>query len=131
MTMEAILVFFQFFLAGWVSCHFYMAYKMRNQLKKVAEENGMSLDELADAIMSSAGVEARVTKVPNLFTEITRNSILLYNKDTGDFVCQAEDLDRLAKSTFEYNKIKYALVKHDDTQIWFVEGKVQKDLQNI
>lgn len=127
--MEAV-IFFQVFLLGWVSCHFYMAYKMRNQLKKVAEENGMSLDELADAFLQMKGVETTITKVPIFFTESTKNSILLYNKDTGDFVCQEENLDKLAEAMFQYNKIKHAIVKHDDKEYWFIEGKVRNDLQN-
>lgn len=126
-----LLVFFQIFLAGWVSCHFYMAWKLRQSLKKVAEENGMTLDELANSFLGMQGIETKVSKVPNLFTETTGNSILLYNKDTGDFVCQAEDLDKLAELVFEYNKIKYALVKHDSAEYWFVEGKVRNDLKEI
>lgn len=130
MIME-LLVFFQIFLAGWVSCHFYMAWKLRQSLKKVAEENGMTLDELANSFLGMQGIETKVSKVPNLFTETTGNSILLYNKDTGDFVCQAEDLDKLAELVFQYNKIKYALVKHDSVEYWFVEGKVHNDLKEI
>lgn len=126
-----IIALFNVFLAGWVSCHFYMAYKLRKALKKVAEDNGMTLDEMANTFLGTQGIDAKVTKVPNLFTETSGNSILLYNKDTDDFVCQAEDLHKLAESVFVYNKIKFALVKHDDKEYWFVEGKVHNDLKEI
>lgn len=126
--MEA-LVYFQIFLAGWVSCHFYMAWKLRNTLKKVAEDNGMTLDEMAEKYLQMQGV--RTITVPTYFTETNGNSILLYNKDTGDFVSQAPSLDGLAENVYYFNKVVFALVKHNEQQYWFVEGKVENDLKSI
>lgn len=126
--MEA-LVYFQIFLAGWVSCHFYMAWKLRNTLKKVAEDNGMTLDEMAEKYLQMQGV--RKITVPTYFTETNGNSILLYNKDTGDFVSQAPSLDGLAENVYYFNKVVFALVKHNEQQYWFVEGKVENDLKSI
>ncbi len=126
--MEA-LVFFQVFLLGWVSCHFYMVWKLRNALKKVAQENGLSLEEMAE----SFAPDTQLTKytIPNYFTETNGSSILLYNKDTGDFVSQAVSLDELAQNVYQFNKIVFALVKHNDQQYLFVEGKVENDLKQI
>ncbi len=126
-----VLVFFQIFLAGWVSCHFYMAWKLRQSLKKVAEENDMTLDELAESFLGMQGIQTKVTKVPNLFTETNGNSILLYNKDTGDFIGQANTVQELAENLYKYDKVKFALVKHNDQHYWFVEGKVENDLKQI
>jgi len=128
MSMEA-LIYFHIFLLGWVSCHFYMAWKLRNALKKVAEDNGMTLDQLADAYLQTKGV--RTHTVPNYFTETNGSSILLYNKDTGDFVSQASSLNQLAENVYYFNKVVFALVKHEDQQYWFVDGKVENDLKNI
>jgi hypothetical protein len=69
--------------------------------------------------------------VPTLFTEMTKNSILLYNKDTGKFLAQAETFDELANNVFKFNNIDFAVVKHDEQLFWFVEGKVKNDLQDI
>ena len=124
-----ILIYFHIFLAGWVSCHFYMVWKLRNALKKVAEENGLSLDEMAENYFEMKGV--KTIFVPNYFTETNGNSILLYNKDTGDFVSQAMSLDELAQNVYQFNKIVFALVKHNNQQYWFVEGKVENDLKQI
>ena len=128
MGMEA-LIFFQVFLLGWVSCHFYMTWKLRNALKKVAEDNGMTLDQLADAYLQTKGV--RTHTVPNYFTEMNGSSIMLYNKDTGTFISQAPSLNQLAENVYHFNKVVFALVKHEDQQYWFVEGKVENDLKNI
>ena len=128
MVMEA-LIYFQIFLAGWVCCHFYMVWKLRNALKKVAEDNGMTLDEMAETFSVKKRIETYT--VPNYFTEMNGNSILLYNKDTGNFVGQAVSLDELAANVYKFNNVVFALVKHKDQEYWFVEGKVENDLKTI
>lgn len=126
-----ILVFFNVFLFGWVSCQFYLTWKLRRALKKVAEDNGMSLEELANTFLQTKGIEANVIKVPNFFTESNGNTILLYSKDTGDFISQACSIDELAENVYKFNKVNFALVNHNDKQFWFVEGKVENDLKKI
>ena len=127
--MYEILVLTQVFMFGWVSCHFYMAWKMRKALKKVAEDNGMSLDELADTFLQTQGV--RTITVPNYFTETNGSSILLYNKDTGDFIGQANTVDELAENVYKFDRVKFALVNHDNKEFWFVEGKIKDNLKDI
>ena len=124
-----IFVYINIFIFGWVSCHFYMVWKLRQALKKVAEDNGMSLDELAESFLETRGVHT--IKVPNYFTETNGNSILLYSKDTGDFISQASSIDDLANNVYTFNKVKFALVNHDDKTFWFVEGKIKNDLKEI
>jgi len=128
MTMEA-LIYFQIFLAGWVSCHFYMVWKLRNALKKVAQENGLSLEEMAESLSPNSRINHY--SVPNYFTEKNESSIMLYNKDTGKFVGQALTLEELAQNVYQFDKVVFALVKHDEQQYWFVEGKVENDLKEI
>ena len=123
------LAYLNFFIFGWIACQAYMAWKVRQALKKVAEDNGMTLEEMAEKYFAMNGVN--VIQVPNYFTELSGNSILLYNKDTGDFVSQASSLEELAQNVYNFNKVKFATVKHVDKDIWFVEGKIEKDLQNI
>lgn len=122
------LILLQAFGLGWVCCHFYMIFKLRRALKKVAEANGMTLEELADSFSESG---SKTIKVPNFYTETNGNSILLYNKDTGDFVSQAVSLDELADNVYKFNKVNFALVNHKDLRVWFVEGKIQNDLKEI
>jgi len=126
--MEA-LIYFQIFLAGWVSCHFYMVWKLRNALKKVAQENGLSLEEMDESLSPNSRIN--LYSVPNYFTEKNGSSIMLYNKDTGKFVGQALTLEELAQNVYQFDKVVFALVKHDEQQYWFVEGKVENDLKEI
>jgi hypothetical protein len=123
------LAYLNFFIFGWIACQAYMTWKLRQALKKVAEQNGMSLEEMAEKYFAMNGVS--VIKVPNYFTEINGNSILLYNKDTGDFVSQASNVQELAENVYKFNKISFATVDHDEKLVWFVEGKVCDDLKEI
>jgi hypothetical protein len=126
-----ILVFINGIILGWILGQAYVAWKLRQALKKVAEENGMTLEELAESVQ---GIESSVTKVinvPNLFTEVSGNSIMLYNKDTGKFMGQAKSVEELAENLYKFDKVKFALVNHDERQFWFVEGKIKNDLKEI
>lgn len=125
-----IIVLLGIFLLGWFAGQIYVGFKLRQAIRKVAEDNGLTLEELQDMFSESKGL-GRVIKVPNLFTESNNNSILLYNKDTGCFVAQANSLDQLAEDVYKFDKIKFALVKHNSQEFWFVEGKVKNDLKEI
>lgn len=119
------------FLCGWFGSQIYINYKLRSVMKRIAEDNGMTLEELSESILDTPGLEERVIKVPNLFTEINENSILLYNKDTGKFMGQAKSIEELADNIYRLDKVKFALVNHDSKQFWFVEGKIKNDLKEI
>ena len=127
-----ILVLINVFILGWVCHSFYMAYRMRKIFKQIAQENGLTLDELSSALEKNVtDSQIKVTKVPNLFTEAVDNSIMLYNKDTGKFMGQASTVEGLAEQLYKFNKIKFALVNHDSKQYWFVEGKIKNDLKDL
>lgn len=125
------IVYANIFALGWLSCQAYIAWKLRRALKKVAEDNGMSLEELASTFFETQGIQTSVTKVPNYFTEPNGSSILLYSKDNGDFIGQANTVEELAENLYKYDKVKFALVNHNEMQYWFVDGKVETDLKNI
>lgn len=126
-----IMAYINFFILGWICCQVYQVYKLRRALKKVAEDNGMSLEELASTFLETRGIQTSVVTVPNYFTEINGSSILLYSKDTGDFIGQANTVEELAENLFKYDKVPFALVNHNDKKFWFVEGKVENDLKEI
>jgi hypothetical protein len=126
-----LIVYANIFALGWISCQAYLAWKLRRALKKVAEDNGMSLEELASTFFETQGIQTSVTKVPNYFTEPNGSSILLYSKDNGDFIGQANTVEELAENLYKYDKVKFALVNHNEMQYWFVDGKVETDFKNI
>lgn len=128
--MELLFVLF-IFTFGWVFGQMYMSFKLHQAIKKVAEENGMTLEELVEMFEKTNGLQTRVIKVPNFFTEVADNSILLYNKDTGKFIGQAKTIEELAENAYKFEKVKFALVSHDSKRFWFVEGKIKNDLKEL
>lgn len=129
MDLVTFIVYANIFAFGWICCQFYLAWKLRRALKKVAEDNGISLEELANNFFEAQGVQTHIVKVPNYFTETNGNSILLYSKDNGDFIGQADTVAELAENLYKFDKIKLALVNHNDKQYWFVEGKVETEVK--
>jgi hypothetical protein len=92
---------------GWVMGEFYTRYKLLKNLRSI-----VIIEEV---------------KRPNVFkleTEEVDNTILLYDRETNDFICQGNSLEQLAQLSREYNKIEYATVKHGDYFVAFIEGKV-------
>jgi hypothetical protein len=97
---------------GWVMGEFYTMYKLRKNLR------------------SFLIIEEEVVR-PNVFkleTEEVDNTILLYDRETNDFICQGNSLEQLAQLSREYKKIEYASVKHGDYFVAFIEGKVNKEV---
>ena len=92
---------------GWVMGEFYAVYKLHKNLRTytIIEE------------------ETKPT-VFKLETELVDNTILLFDRDTNDFICQGNSLEQLAQLSREYKKIEYATVKHGDYFVAFIEGKV-------
>ena len=97
---------------GWVMGEFYTIYKLRKNLRSVII------------------IQEEVPR-PNVFkleTEEVDNTILLYDRDTNDFICQGNSLEQLAQLSREYKKIEYATVKHGEYFVAFIEGKVTKEV---
>lgn len=92
---------------GWVMGEFYTVYKLRRRLHSI--------------IIVEESVKPNVYK---LETEEVDNTILLYDRETNDFICQGNSLEQLAQLSREYKKIEYATVKHGDYFVAFIEGKV-------
>ena len=84
-----------------------------------------------EEMIEEVSEKPKIIRVPYLFTEAVDNSIMLFNKDTKQFICQADSLEELAKNCMEYNKIKLAVVSHDNQNLWFVEGEVKSDIKEM
>ena len=96
---------------GWVMGEFYTNYKLLKNLRSI-----VIIEEV---------------KRPNVYkleTELVDDIILLYDRETNDFICQGNSLEQLAKLSKEYKKIEYASVKHGEYFVAFIEGKVNKEV---
>ena len=119
------LTLLSWFAFGWFAHSAYIAWKMNRILRKIAKEHNLSVEEM----MEQVSPETKVIKVPYMFTELVNGSIMLYNKETKQFVSQADNLDKLAQNLMEHNKVKMAVVNHNNQMLWFVDGKVQRDIK--
>jgi hypothetical protein len=119
------LTLLSWFAFGWFAHSAYVAWKMNRILRKIAKEHNLSVEEM----MEQVSPETKVIKVPYMFTELVNGSIMLYNKETKQFVSQADNLDKLAQNLMEHNKVKMAVVNHNNQMLWFVDGKVQRDIK--
>lgn len=119
------LTLLSWFAFGWFAHGAYVAWKMNRILRKIAKEHNLSVEEM----MEQVSPETKVIKVPYMFTELVNGSIMLYNKETKQFVSQADNLDKLAQNLMEHNKVKMAVVNHNNQMLWFVDGKVQRDIK--
>ena len=96
---------------GWVMGEFYTRYKLLKNLRSI-----VIIEEV---------------ERPNVFkleTELVDDIILLYDRETNDFICQGKSLEQLAQLSREYKKIEYATVKHGDYFVAFIEGKVTESV---
>jgi hypothetical protein len=96
---------------GWVMGEFYTRYKLLKNLRSM-----VIIEEI---------------KRPDVFkleTVIVDDIILLYDRETNDFICQGNSLEQLAQLSREYKKIEYATVKHGDYFVAFIEGKVTEEV---
>ena len=91
---------------GWVMGEFYTVYKLRKNLRTY-----LIIEETKPTVFK-------------LETEEVDNTILLFDRETHDFICQGNSLEQLAQLSREYKKIEYATVKHGDYVVAFIEGKV-------
>ena len=99
------------FLIGFVLGELYLALRIRKVLEDMIEE---AYDEEEDTV-----------EVFKLKTEVTNDSILLYDEQ-GLFICQGKTIEELAVMADKYSGIKYAAVMHDAKVVMFMNGIVKE-----
>ena len=95
---------------GWVMGEFYTMYKLHKNIQSMIIEKPIK------------------SNVYKLETVLVDDIILLYDRETNDFVCQGNSLEQLAQLSKEYKKIEYASVKHGEYFVAFIEGKVTTEV---
>lgn len=117
-----ILDFLIVFSIGWFGGQWYLSYQLKKSITRIAEKYGMTFEEWEESITDIIDNSKSKVKVPKLFTEYEGNSIFLYNKDTGSFLCQGKSLEELAEIiNGEYDA---AVVVDRGKQLIFMKGKV-------
>lgn len=103
-----------YIMLGFAIGYFHALFKVKNIIFKVAEENGVDLEEHLKKKTES--------RVKQLEVERINDMLYLYERDTHDFICQATTLEDLAKLAQQYKNINFATVLHDQKVFMFVNG---------
>jgi hypothetical protein len=103
-------------VVGYVIGNVHTIWKLRKILK----------DEGIDVSATSLELEKSETRIRELTIEKIDNMLYLYDKETKDFICQANTMEELAKSCTEYKNIVAATVMHDTKVFIFANGKYQE-----
>lgn len=103
-------------VVGYIIGNVHTIWKLRKILK----------DERIDILPTSIELAKSKTLVRKLNIEEIDNMLYLYDKETDDFICQANSIEDLAKSCNEYKNITVATVIHDTKIFIFTNGKYQE-----
>jgi type I restriction-modification system DNA methylase subunit len=104
------------FLIGFVLGEVYLAFRIQRVL-----------EDMVEAALEEEAEEESVVEVYKLKTEVTDNSILLYDEQ-GLFLCQGNTLQELATLVKERSGIEYAAVMHNNKIFMFMDGVVKETI---
>lgn len=94
--------------------------KLKMAVEKLLESRGLSLDE---AVATPDNFTILVLEI-----EEVDDIKLLYDKEDHEFICQGHTLEELAVKFNERKKQSLGTLKHNDTNIYFINGKVKDKL---
>lgn len=99
---------------GWYIGNAYQLYKIRTNLKSII-----------NSIESDISIETVDTENLALLTvEEHNNTIFVYDQTTDEFVCQGITIDEVAENFSKRNANIKAKVKYNNTEMFFIDGKV-------
>lgn len=100
---------------------------LRYRATKIIYQMFVSHPNIEAAVREAAkdGDDANI--YPTYFTEIINGSIMLYSRETSNFVCQGRTLEELAQNVKNYKNITRSTVHHDGEHFLFVDGKVKTE----
>ena len=101
---------------GYVIGNIHTVWKLRQLLK----------DEGINVSTTSFELEKSEILIRELTIEKIDNMLYLYDKETKDFICQANTMEELAKFCTELKNIVAATVMHDTKVFIFANGKYQE-----
>jgi hypothetical protein len=108
------------FLLGCFVGHMYTVWTLRGAIRELADEYGVILDS----------VEPPKKVVRILHTERIKDMLYLYDEDNS-FICQACTLKELAERVKELDYAKIAGVVDGESQLWFINGNVYNNLDEV
>jgi len=106
--------------SGFVLGQMYQLMKVRKTIEKIATQNNIDLSALRDTEDEEDEVQ-----IVLLQAEEVNNTLLIYDKLTNEFICQGSDIEDAAKKFNERKKDFYGLIRHNDQNLMFIDGKIK------
>jgi hypothetical protein len=97
----------------------------RIMIHKTLKAHNINLDDLVNAATDEELEENNIVLVK---TEVVDDTILLYNLTTNEFLGQANTIEEAAEVFCERKKNSTAAVKHNNDELFFVDGKISKTI---
>lgn len=121
--MFEILSIFILVYIGFVLGQAYQIFKIRGIIKRIAKDNALNIE---DMLYDPEEPENSKKEIMVLEAEKINGTLLIYDKLTNEFICQAESIEEAARTFNERKKDVYGLIKYDEIDMMFVGGKIEK-----
>lgn len=119
--MLEILTLFCLLYTGFILGQAYQIFKIRSMIRRIARDNDINLEE-----MLYDSEEENKKEIMVLEAEKINGTLLIYNKITNEFICQADTIEEAAEMFDKRKKDVYGLIKYDEKDLMFVGGKIQR-----
>lgn len=103
------------FVIGYAVGNLRAYYKLRHIIYDVARREGIDVSELEES-------KEQKSQVKKLEVEQINDIMYLYERDTNDFICQANSIEELAKLAKEYKNVIAATVICNERVYMFING---------
>ena len=103
-------------LIGYFIGYTSVIWKLRNFIKDAAIKEGLKVND------DFTVAKEEVSPVRKLEVEQVGEILYLYDRESKDFICQANTVDELAKMSKDYKNIALAAVIHNNKVFMFVNG---------
>jgi hypothetical protein len=107
------------FVIGFLIGEAFVLYKLRHSLRLLAESQGIDVDSELEKMDQEESVTLQIHR---LQVEQINNILYLFDRTSDEFICQANDIDELAKLSKTYKNITAATVIHDNKVFLFKDG---------
>lgn len=108
------------FYLGWKLSEIFQLIKVKYAVERLLEARGLTLEEAVDAPDDVTILVLEIEEVGDVK--------LLYDKEDKEFICQGNTMEELAIRFNEKKKKSLGALKHNDTNLYFIEGKVKDKL---
>ncbi len=106
--------------SGFVLGQMYQLMKVRKTIEKIATQNNIDL-----SVLRNTEDEEDEIQIVLLQAEEVNNTLLIYDKLTNEFICQGSNMDEVAEKFNQRKKDFYGLLRHNDQNLMFIDGKVK------